>query len=93
SHTILLENLKKIEYVEERWKKLLPLLTCLCDITVIAVQAEEAAKLRQGQSISPKSYEIGLLMGKDAVATLDDQPVALVRIDERKISPIRVFNL
>ena len=93
SHTILLENLKKIEYVEERRKKLLPLLTCLCDITVIAVQAEDAAKLRQGQSISPKSYEIGLLMGKDAVATLDDQPVALVRIDERKISPIRVFNL
>ena len=93
SDTILLENLKNIEYLGERQKKILPVLTCLCDITVIAVKEEDATKLRQGQSISPKSYEISTLMGKDAVATLDNQPVAVVRIDERKISPIRVFNL
>ena len=91
--TILLENLKNIEYVGERQRKILPILTCLCDITVIAVKEEDAAKLRQGQGISPKSYEISTLMGKDAVATLDNQPVAVVRIDERKISPVRVFNL
>ena len=91
--TILLEILKKIEYVDERQKKLLPLLTCLCDITVIAVSAEDAAKLKQGQRISPKSYEISSLMGKDAVATLDNQPVAMVRVEETKISPTRVFNL
>ena len=93
SDTILLENLKNIEYLGERQKKILPVLTCLCDITVIAVKEEDATKLRQGQSISPKSYEISTLMGKDAVATLDNQPVAVVRIDERKISPVRVFNL
>ena len=91
--TILLENLKNIEYVGERQEKILPILTCLCDITVIAVKEEDATKLRQGQGISPKSYEISTLMGKDAVATLDNQPVAVVRIDEKKIFPIRVFNL
>ena len=92
-NTILLENLKKIEYVDERRKKILPVLTCLCDITVIAVTEEDAAKLKQGQSISPKTYEIEKLMGKDAVATLDDRPVAIVRVERTKISPTRVFNL
>ena len=93
SDTILLENLKNIEYVGERQKKILPILTCLCDITVIAVEEEDAAKLKQGQSISPKAYEISKLMGKDAVATLGNQPVAVVRVEKTKISPIRVFNL
>ena len=93
SDTILLENLKNIEYVGERQKKILPILTCLCDITVIAVEEEDAAKLKQGQSISPKAYEISKLMSKDAVATLGNQPVAVVRVERTKISPIRVFNL
>ena len=91
--TILLENLKKLEYVDERKKYLLPLLTCLCDITVIAVREEDAAKLKQGQSISPKSYEVNQLMGQEAAAVLDNKLVAMVRVEERKISPIRVFNL
>lgn len=91
--TILLENLKKIEYVDERKKLILSLLTCLCDITVIAVREEDAAKLQQGQSISPKNYEIQSLIGQEAAAVLADKPVALVRIEETKISPFRVFNL
>lgn len=91
--TILLEKIKKIEYVDERKKHLLPLLTCLCDITVIAVREDDAAKLKQGQSISPKSYEVNKLMGQEAAAVLDNNLVAMVRIDERRISPIRVFNI
>lgn len=91
--TILLENLKKIEYVNKRQKFLLPLLTCLCDITVIAVREEDAAKLRQGQSISPKNYEVEHLIGKETAAVADDKPVAMVRIEKTKILPIRVFNL
>ncbi len=93
SDTILLENLKKLEYVDERRKQLLPLLTCLCDITVIAVREDDASKLRQGQSISPKTYNVSQLIGKECAAVLDNQLVAMVRVDERKISPIRVFNL
>lgn len=91
--TILLENLKKIEYVNERQKFLLPLLTCLCDITVIAVREEDAAKLRQGQSISPKNYKVEHLVGKETAAVVDNKPVAMVRIEKTKILPIRVFNL
>ena len=94
SDTILLEKLKNLEYIDDRRKELLPLLTCLCDITVIAVKEEEAIKLKQGQRISPKSYEVvKQLMGREAFAVLDNKPIALVRIEENRISPIRVFNL
>lgn len=91
--TILLENLKKIEYVNERQKQLLPLMTCLCDITVIAVREEDAAKLRQGQGVSPKNYETKHLIGQEAAAVFNQQLVAMVRIEETRISPVRVFNL
>lgn len=90
--TILLEKLKNMEYVQERKKFLRPLLTCLCDITVIAVREEDAAKLRQGQAVSPKNYEVESIIGGEAAAVLDDDLVAIVRVEETRISPIRVFN-
>ena len=91
--TIFLENLKNIEYVEERRKYLRPLLTCLCDITVIAVGGEDAAKLKLGQSISPRHYNVAEHIGCEAAATLNGQLAAMVRIEEGRILPIRVFNL
>lgn len=93
SHTILLENLKNMSYIGDRQSQLLPLLTPLCDITVFAVREEDAAKLRMGQKISPKSYTIANIIGQEVIATLNDEAVALVRIEESRISPIRVFNL
>lgn len=93
SHTILLENLKNMSYIGDRQSQLLPLLTPLCDITVFAVREEDSAKLRMGQKISPKSYTIANIIGQDVIATLNDEAVALVRIEESRISPIRVFNL
>ena len=93
SHTILLENLKNMEYIDARQSQLLPLLTSLCDITVLAVREEDATKLRQGQKISPKAYDIKNTLNQDVIATLNDEAVALVRVEETRISPIRVFNL
>ena len=90
--TILLENLKNMEYVQERKKFLRPLLTCLCDITVIAVREEDAAKLRQGQAVSPKHYEVENIIGGEAAAVSGDELVAIVRVEKTRISPIRVFN-
>ena len=90
--TILLEKLKNMEYVQERKRFLRSLLTCLCDITVIAVREEDAAKLRKGQAVSPKNYEVESIIGGEAAAVLDDDLVAIVRVEETRISPIRVFN-
>ena len=73
-------------------QSLLPLLTCLCDITVIAISEEDALRLKKGQKLSAASYG---LEGKnqDRVAVVSDQPIAIVRIEGKSISPIRVFNL
>ena len=90
-HTILLENLEKMEYVENRRKLLFPIETSLRDIAEIAVSEEDAKKLSMGQSVSPKNYDV---KPSECVAAYSyGCLIALVRIDERKISPIRVFNL
>ena len=92
SQKILLEKLKNMEYGENPNGILLPMMTCLRDIAVIAVAEADAAKLRQGQGLSPKAYDITGLLGKEAAAVCEDELVAIVRIDERKIAPVRVFN-
>ena len=87
---ILLDSLEKIEYLDERRKLLLPMETSLRDIAEIAVSVDDATKLSMGQGLSPKKYNlkyVGL-----AAAKCYDCLIAIVRIDERKISPIRVFN-
>ena len=93
SHKILLENLENIVYGEDLNKFLLPLETFLCDITVIAVSEVDAAKLKLGQGLSPKNYDVSQYVGSCAVATCFNKLVAIVRIEESKIAPVRVFNL
>ncbi|MBP3346976.1 MAG: tRNA pseudouridine(55) synthase TruB [Alphaproteobacteria bacterium] len=90
--TILLENLKKVVHTDALKEFLLPLITSLRDIAVLAVSEADAAKLRLGQGLSPKNYDIDNLKDKQAVAVFEGSPAAIVRIDERKISPVRVFN-
>ena len=90
--TILLENLKNIVYEEERLKSLLPIETSLRDIAVVAVSEEEAVKLRHGQGLSPKKYQ-GFMPDTLVAAMYGDCLIALIRVEERRLSPIRVFNL
>ena len=106
---ILLEKLENMVYSPKLLEYLLPMETFLCDITVIAVSEADAAKLKLGQSISPKNYGVDALVGAgtedgilrdvraddglEAVAMFDGKLVAVVRIDERRIAPVRVFNL
>ena len=88
---ILLDSLEKMEYVDERRKSLLPIETSLRDIAEIAVSAQDAVKLSHGQGLSPKDYR-KFPSGTLAAAMFADCLIALVRIDERKVSPIRVFH-
>ena len=90
--TILLEKLKKVVHTDTLKEVLLPL-TSLRDIAVLAVSEADAAKLRLGQGLSPKNYDICHLIGKQVLAVFDGLPVAMVRIEDRKISAVRVFNL
>jgi len=90
--TILLEKLKNIVHIDERKEYLLPLLTSLRDIAVIAVSEEDAGKLKQGQSVSPKFYNVSHLINSEVAAVYNGELMAIVRVDERRIAPIRVFN-
>ena len=87
--TILLENLKNMVYVE---RTLLPLETSLRDIAVMAVSEVEASKLKQGQALSPRGKEEFFSL-PIAAAVFNGVLIAIVRIEEGRISPIRVFNL
>lgn len=90
--TILLESLKNIVHIEDLRKVLLPIITSLRDIAELAVTEADAAKLRQGQAISPKSYQEQNLSEGVVVAVFDGELVAILRIEEKRISPQRVFN-
>lgn len=87
--TILLENLKNMVYVE---RALLPLETSLRDIAVMAVSEVEASKLKQGQALSPRGKE-DFSSASIAAAVFNGVLIAIVRVEENRISPIRVFNL
>lgn len=90
--TILLESLKNIVHIEDLKKVLLPVITSLRDIAELAVTEADADKLRQGQAISPRSYQDLSLNEGAAVATSNGELTAIVRIEEKRISPVRVFN-
>lgn len=90
--TILLESLKKVVHSDDLKKFLLPLVTSLRDIAVIAVSEVDAEKLRLGQGISPRNYDVSPFMGKEIAAVCGGKLAAMVRIEEHKIAPVRVFN-
>lgn len=91
--TILLENLKNMVYEDRCNNALLPIEAPLRDIADFAVSEEDAAKLKQGQRISPRGYEVEKLIGKTACAFFENCLVAIVAVEENRISPLRVFNL
>lgn len=92
SAKILLETLQNVVYVDERKQFLLPSETSLRDIAVMAVSEAEAAKLLHGQALSPKSRERSFSVGQTVAAVCEGRLVAMVRIEETRFSPVRVFN-
>ena len=90
---ILLEKIKNIVHSDDLNGILLPLETSLRDIADLAVSEADATKLKQGQGLSPKAYDVEQYIGQEMAAFSQGKLVAIVRIDEKRISPVRVFNL
>ena len=86
----MLDNLKNMLYRNDGVFPLLPVETFLCDITVIALTAEDALKLKNGQTLPAQGVPpfAGI-----AAACLENKLIALIENKENIISPIRVFNL
>jgi len=90
---ILLEKIKNMVHIDDLMKNLLPLETSLRDIADLAVSEDDAIKLKKGQGLSPRSYNVKNYLGQELCAFSQGELVAIVRIDETRISPVRVFNL
>lgn len=90
TRTILLDNLKNMLYKGSGVNLLLPVETFLCDITVIALTAEQALKLKSGQAIDSTYFNMSDSTG---AACFENKLVALIEKRENKLFPIRVFNL
>jgi len=76
---------------------LLPIETVLDDIPALALTANEAARLRQGQRVTPQDerererlagFDDGAIVG----ARLDRLLVALARIEDGRLRPVRIIN-
>jgi tRNA pseudouridine55 synthase len=72
-----------------------PLHIVLDDIPALIVTEEDAAKLRQGQKLSGPFHFSGEHkdIAEVVLTFLDDQAIALVRIEDEEAKPLRVFNL
>ena len=88
SQAISLATLEDLSHSARLAEALLPLETALDDIPALALDGAAAAKLRHGQTISVST---GL---KDGIvfATSDTGPVAMARVIDGTLKPIRVFN-
>ena len=92
NHSILLENLEKKEY-NPKDLSIIPVLTALDDILVLAVDGEGAKALRQGKALSAKGILTDQKVQNQTVIALhlNQQVVALVRYENGVLKPFRVF--
>ena len=91
NHSILLENFEKEEY-NATDLSLIPILTALDDILVLAVDEERAKALWQGKAIDFK-FDKSLISRSDEVVALQlaQQIVALAKYEDGLLKPFRVF--
>jgi len=72
---------------------LLPIETALDDIPALALTAAEAARLRHGQLVTPHGAHLGdFANGTIVGARLDQLVVALARIENGGLRPVRIIN-
>ena len=89
NHSILLENFEKEEY-NIKDLSLIPILTALDDILVLAVDEEEAKMLWQGKSIEFRFNE-SVVAGDVIALQISQQIVALAKYEDGFLKPFRVF--
>jgi len=72
---------------------LLPIETALDDIPALAVTAEEAARLRHGQAVTPRDTSLGALAeGTTVGVRCEELLIAVARIEAGAVKPARIIN-
>lgn len=93
NHSILLENFEKEGY-DVSALPLIPLLTALDDILVLAVEKEQAQALIQGKALNASVFKNQLQAVYDGcvlTAQHQNQLIALVKYENGFLKPFRVF--
>jgi len=97
SQAVTLDLLTEQGHMSNDCRYLLPIETALDDIPALIVTAAEAARLRSGRRVMPGSAHLGTdpgLVREGAVvgAWYGQSVVALARIENGLLRPVRVFN-
>jgi len=72
---------------------LLPIETALDDIPALALTADEAARLRHGQRVTPHDWRLDdIAAGTIVGARHEELLVALARIEDGGLQPVRIIN-
>lgn len=92
--TILLANLEKNDY-NTNALSIIPVSTALSDISVLAVNREQAVRILHGQTLSMRDFEPSTINGflPDVVVGLkyQDQVIALSKIERGGFKPFRIL--
>lgn len=96
--TISLESLAELGHSAPLSERLLPIETALDDIPALALTEVEARRLRLGQALQAMPIlsrsPLGTPRQDDVVVAMEgSKPVALVRLCDGEIKPLRVLNL
>lgn len=99
---ISLDKLEKMSHSAALKMAVLPLQAGLDDIPALSLKKDEAARLRNGQTlafVSRPDFERLAQAGLDrqdsriVLAMTDGSPVALIKAEGPKVKPVKVFNL
>ncbi|HUA50656.1 MAG TPA: tRNA pseudouridine(55) synthase TruB [Candidatus Sulfotelmatobacter sp.] len=95
---IPLDLLIELGHSPAAFERLLPILTPLADIPAVAVTGAEAELIRSGQAVPVVGHGrpdlLNPLRDGDVVrVTTGELPVAMARLDNGQLRPVRVFNL
>ncbi len=98
NHSISLDFLETLTHSAAAFEHLHPVLSALDDIPALPISANEAKKLRHGQTLTAISAPArdrfqALLTGVTAIAVEGNRPVAFVVIKAGAVCPVRVLNI
>jgi len=98
SNTISLDKIESLGHIAARSNHLMPIETVLDDIPALFLTVQEAQRLKHGQGVSvlpvvSRSDLTGFGDGDTVCAMSEGKLVALARINDGVIYPVRVMNL
>ncbi len=87
-NAISLDKLEKLWQCPAEFEDLLPLTTALDDIPAVAISETQASRVRHGNDVAVPNQADGIVC-----AMSEETPVAICRIEDGNLFPVRVFNI